>query len=93
MKINELIPQLKWCGYECEAGKLECNIAFRQICDIINRINLIYKQQSEPMECELYTRQELDIRYALEKQINYILTGCLDKNVVIEELKKMGYYD
>ena len=28
LKLDELIPQLKSCGYECEAGKLECNIAF-----------------------------------------------------------------
>jgi len=41
MKLDELIPQLKLCGYECEAGKLECNIAFRQIAHIIERIDYI----------------------------------------------------
>jgi len=41
MKLDELIPQLKSCGYECEAGKLECNIAFRQIAHIIERIDYI----------------------------------------------------
>ena len=30
-------------GYK--AGKLECNIAFRQIAHIIERIDYIYKQQ------------------------------------------------
>jgi hypothetical protein len=39
MKLDELIPQLKSCGYECEAGKLECNIAFRQIAHIIDTYN------------------------------------------------------
>ena len=47
MKLDELIPQLKSCGYECEAGKLECNIAFRQIAHIIERIDYIYKQQKK----------------------------------------------
>jgi hypothetical protein len=39
LKLDELIPQLKSCGYECEAGKLECNIAFRQIAHIIDTYN------------------------------------------------------
>jgi hypothetical protein len=31
MTLKECIAQLEWCDYECEAGKLKCNIAFRQI--------------------------------------------------------------
>ena len=41
MRLDELIPQLKSCGYECEAGKLECNIAFRQVSHIIERLDYI----------------------------------------------------
>ena len=55
MKLDELIPQLKSCGYECEAGKLECNIAFRQIAHIIERLDYTYNQQRSQIyyvECQ-----------------------------------------
>jgi hypothetical protein len=31
MTLKECIEQLEYCNYECEAGLLVCNIAFRQI--------------------------------------------------------------
>jgi len=58
MKLDELIPQLKWCGYECEAGKLECNIAFRQIAHIIERFDYTYNQQRKEFNPDAFTKHE-----------------------------------
>lgn len=58
MKLDELIPQLKWCGYECEAGKLECNIAFRQIAHIIERLDYTYNQQRKEFNPDAFTKHE-----------------------------------
>ena len=90
MKLDELIPQLKFCGYECESGKLECNIAFRQIAHIIERLDFIYKNQQKEFPIEIYTQRELAIKEQLEAQMNFILTGCSD-NVAKIQLEKMGY--
>ncbi len=90
MKLDELIPQLKWCGYECEAGKLECNIAFRQITHIIERLDYILKQQRKEFNPDAFTKHDLEIKHALETQMNFILTGC-SGNVAEIELGRMGY--
>ena len=90
MKLDELIPQLKWCGYECEAGKLECNIAFRQITHIIERLDYILKQQRKEFNPDTFTKHDLEIKHALETQMNFILTGC-SGNVAEIELGRMGY--
>ena len=58
MKLDELIPQLKWCGYECEAGKLECNVAFRQIAHIIERLDYTYNQQRKEFNPDAFTKHE-----------------------------------
>ena len=91
LKLDELIPQLKSCGYECEAGKLECNIAFRQIAHIIERIDYIYKQQKKHFNPDAFTKRDLEIIYTLEKQMNYIITGCSDDTVSKIEFERMGY--
>ena len=86
LKLDELIPQLKSCGYECEAGKLECNIAFRQIAHIIERIDYIFKRQREGFNPEEFTRHDLEIKQALETQMDFIITGCSLKRFTTDEL-------
>ena len=66
MRLDELIPQLKWCGYECEAGKLECNIAFRQIAHIIERLDYTYNQQRKEFNPDAFTKRDLEIIYTHE---------------------------
>jgi len=90
MKLDELIPQLKLCGCECEAGKLECNIAFRQIAHIIERLDYTYNQQRKEFNPDAFTKHDLEIKQALETQMNFILTGC-SGNVAEIELGRMGY--
>ena len=90
LKLDELIPQLKSCGYECEAGKLECNIAFRQIAHIIERLDYTYNQQRKEFNPDAFTKRDLEIKYTLEKQMNYIITGCSDDTVSKIELERMG---
>ncbi|WP_198156241.1 hypothetical protein [Paenibacillus sp. D9] len=29
--LQEIVEQLEWCGYECEAGKLHMNVAFEEL--------------------------------------------------------------
>lgn len=31
LSLAEIVAQLKLCGYECEAGKLENNVAFQAL--------------------------------------------------------------
>lgn len=31
MTIKEIVEQLESCGYECEGGKLENNVAFQEL--------------------------------------------------------------
>jgi len=31
MTLREIVEQLRWCGYECVAGRLEDNEAFREL--------------------------------------------------------------
>ncbi|MED4411023.1 MULTISPECIES: hypothetical protein [Bacillus subtilis group] len=31
MKLSEIVDQLKACGFECEAGPLENNVAFVEL--------------------------------------------------------------
>ncbi|MCY8345038.1 hypothetical protein MOC74_06080 [Bacillus haynesii] len=31
MKLNKIVQQLKGCGFECEAGPLENNVAYIQL--------------------------------------------------------------
>ena len=52
LKLDELIPQLKSCGYECEAGKLECNVAFRQIAHICHSVSQIYYVECQPCKVD-----------------------------------------
>lgn len=32
--LNEIVEQLKSCGYECEAGPLENNVAFQKLAEL-----------------------------------------------------------
>ena len=91
LKLDELIPQLKSCGYECEAGKLECNIAFRQIAHIIERLDYTYNQQRKEFNPDAFTKHDLEIKHALEAQMKFIITGCSDDIVSKIELERMGY--
>jgi hypothetical protein len=90
MKLDELIPQLKSCGYECEAGYLECNIAFRQIAHIIERLDYTYNQQRKEFNPDAFTKHDLEIKHALEAQMKFIITGCSDDIVSKIELERMG---
>lgn len=29
--VDECLKQIEWCNYECEAGKVEMNVAFIQL--------------------------------------------------------------
>jgi hypothetical protein len=31
MTLSEIVEQLRWCGYTCEAGELERNTAFQEL--------------------------------------------------------------
>lgn len=34
-EIDDIIQQLEWCNYECEAGSLENNVAFQRLKQIV----------------------------------------------------------
>lgn len=36
MTLKEIVEQLKSCGYECEAGPLENNVAFMELEEMAN---------------------------------------------------------
>ena len=76
MKLDELIPQLKWCGYECEAGKLECNIAFRQIAHIIERLDYTYNQQRKEFNPDAFTKHEYYVECQTCKVDTMIVFQC-----------------
>lgn len=92
MKLNELIPQLKFCNYENEASKLECNVAFRQISKIIERLDHslenIIKDESNLVD---YTDEEFRRYYKLKKQLNFIITGTYDDVEANKIFEQMGY--
>ena len=93
LKLDELIPQLKSCGYECEAGKLECNVAFRQIKEVVERIEFVFGRQiNRPDNVGEYLSKEdlIKIKHG-EELINFILTGCNCDSIVKTELERMGY--
>jgi hypothetical protein len=39
--VEEMFRQLEWCGYECEAGKLEMNVAYIQLKEILRWHNAV----------------------------------------------------
>lgn len=41
MNIQEIVKQLEWCGYTCEAGPLENNVAFIELKEIAGKDQLI----------------------------------------------------
>jgi len=95
MRIDELIPQLESCDYECEAGNLKCNIAFRQLKHIVERlVEIKFKISGIPnKKPEWLTNAEYIDHIAQIKLMNYILTGADGKDTekVNEILIEMGY--
>lgn len=81
MTLKECIEQLKWCGYECEAGKLECNVAFRKLAHVVDEIEGLYNE-SRSTACRDPSQSKI---------LKHIITGkCLGIEQD-EELKAMGY--
>lgn len=93
MTLKECIEQLEYCNYECEAGKLECNVAFRQIKEVVERIEFVFGRQiNRPDNVGEYLSKEdlIKIKHG-EELINFILTGCNCDSIVKTEFERMGY--
>lgn len=37
MTLQEIVKQLEWCGYECEAGTLVTNVAFISLKELAEK--------------------------------------------------------
>ena len=98
MKLDELIPQLKWCGYECEAGKLECNIAFRQIAHIIERLDYTYNQQRKEFNPDAFTKHEYYVEcqtckvdtMKIDVETQCIITRDNGEQVVVDDVSSIA---
>lgn len=39
MNLSEIVAQLRACNYECEAGRLENNVAFQELARMADEID------------------------------------------------------
>lgn len=56
MTLTEIVAQLKRCGYRCEAGPLEMNVAFQELEEMAARLPEKYKVV-EDKATRLYLRE------------------------------------
>jgi len=90
MTLKECIRQLESCNFECEAGKLECNIAFKQLKDLVERVEEVYNT-IESQDLNKISPIIRPIQFGNLKQMKFLITGkCLGIEQE-EELKNMGY--
>lgn len=92
--LKECIEQLKSCGFECEAGPLQCSLAFKQLETAVGRIEFEFEKHQR--DKHLIGVTTLSTSLVIEhtgRWIKYILTGCSDDTVSEIELKNMGYLE
>lgn len=76
MTLQEIVDQLRWCEFACEAGKLEMNTAFQELEKLAKEESdtLLSIEETE-IDDGLFSAQLLYIDQQIDKKIS----AALDK--------------